>query len=35
MEKHATKQTQSNFDFLLSKQIEMAGKVDALKRLFN
>ena len=35
MEKHAIKKTQSNLDFLLSKQIEMTGKIEALELLFN
>ena len=35
MEKQAIKQTQSNLDFLLSKQIEMTGKIEALELLFN
>ena len=35
MEKQAIKQTQSNLDFLLSKQIEMTAKIEAIELLFN
>ena len=35
MEKHDTKQNQSNLDLLLSRQIEMIDEIDAVELLSN